>query len=115
MTTFEDLEVWQESCRLAVDVYHLFSKCKDFGMKDQITRAAVSIASNIAEGAERRTTKEFRTFLYIAKGSAAELRTQLYISAKIGLIYGEDCKELTDRCKVITKRLQSLINSLKVE
>ena len=112
MNNFEDLEVWQDSCRMAVDIYKAFKHCHDRGLKDQITRAAVSIASNIAEGAERRTAKEFTAFLYIAKGSAAELRTQLYISAKINVIPAEQCKELTNRCKTISKRLQSLISAI---
>ena len=112
MNNFEDLEVWQDSCRLAVDIYKTFEQCRDRGLKDQVTRAAVSIASNIAEGAERRTAKEFATFLYIAKGSAAELRTQLYISAKVNIIHADQCKDLTDRCKTISKRLQSLISAI---
>ena len=112
MKNFEELEVWQDSCRLAVDIYKTFELCHKRGLKDQVTRAAVSIASNIAEGAERRTLKEFTAFLYIAKGSAAELRTQLYISAKINVIPAEQCKELTNRCKTISKRLQSLISAI---
>ena len=74
--SFEKLEVWQRACRLAVAVYKVMTGCPDYGLKDQMTRAAVSIASNIAEGAERQSAKEFVRFLYIAKGSAAELRTQ---------------------------------------
>lgn len=112
MNNFEDLEVWQDSCRLAVDIYKTLEQCSDRGLKDQITRAAVSIASNIAEGAERRTVKEFTNFLYIAKGSAAELRTQLYIATKVNIVSVARSKELTDRCKIISKRLQSLISAI---
>jgi four helix bundle protein len=65
---------------LSVRVYEVLRGCKDFGLKDQMTRAAVSIPSNIAEGAERDSKAEFIHFLHIAKGSAAELRTQVYIA-----------------------------------
>ena len=75
--SFEDLEVWKRSSRLAVEIYSALRDCRDFSLKDQMTRAAVSIPSNIAEGAERYSDKEFARFLYIARGSSAELRTQL--------------------------------------
>ena len=75
MNVFEDLEVWKKSCRLTVAVYESLKNCNDRCFKDQMTRAALSIPSNIAEGAERRSKKEFVNFLSIAKGSAAELRT----------------------------------------
>ena len=71
-TSFEDLEVWKRSARLAVRVYDALRDCRDYGLKDQMTRAAVSIASNIAEGAERDSRAEYIRFLHIAKGSAAE-------------------------------------------
>lgn len=78
-SSFEDLEVWQRSCTVAVRVYETLKSCSYFGLRDQMTRAAVSIASNIAEGAERDTVAKYIRFLHIAKGSAAELRTQLII------------------------------------
>ena len=77
---FEDLEVWKNAMQLVVVIYAEFKENKDYGFKDQIQRAAVSIPSNIAEGYERQTNKEFIQFLYIAKGSSAELQTQLYIA-----------------------------------
>ena len=70
-SSFEDLEVWQKACKLAVRVYETLKECKDYGLRDQMTRAAVSIASNIAEGAERGSAPDFIRFLHIAKGSAA--------------------------------------------
>jgi four helix bundle protein len=79
---FEDLECWQSAKSLAVELYAISNSGefgKDFGFKDQIRRAAVSIASNIAEGKERETVAEFIRYLYIAKGSAGELKTQLLI------------------------------------
>ena len=110
---FENLEVWKESCRLAVEIYDALKDCKDYGLRDQMQRAGVSIPSNIAEGAERQSVKEFCQFLYIAKGSSAELRTQLYIAARIGVISNEKCTEFTSRCKSIAGQIQKLISSLE--
>ena len=103
---FENLEVWKRSCRLSIDLYRDLKDCKDFGLYSQITRAAVSIPSNIAEGAERKTSKDFANFLYIAKGSSAELRTQLYIAGQLALIPRPEVKKLILECKSITKMLQ---------
>ena len=111
--SFEELEVWKRACRLAVRTYGMLSDVREFGLKDQMTRAAVSIASNIAEGAERNSTPEYIRFLHIAKGSAAELRTQMYIAGKIALIESETAKELAIELKEISAMLQGLINSLK--
>jgi four helix bundle protein len=86
MPSFEDLEVWKKACRLSVDIYQALKGSKDYGLKDQMCRAAVSIASNIAEGSERLSKAGFIRFLRIANGSAAELRTQMYIAAEIELI-----------------------------
>ncbi len=80
---FEEIEVWQLSRKLVKDIYKITTEpafSKDFGLKDQIRRCAVSIPSNIAEGYERKSNVEFIRFLYISKGSAGELRTQLYIA-----------------------------------
>ena len=111
MNVFEDLEVWKKSCRLTVAVYESLKNCKDRCFKDQMTRAALSIPSNIAEGAERRSRKEFVNFLSIAKGCAAELRTQIYIASKIKLLSPSDCKSFTDELKIISSMLQKLISS----
>jgi four helix bundle protein len=112
--SFEDLEVWQRACKLAVEMLRLLRDCRDFGLKDQMTRAAVSIASNIAEGAERGSSADFVRFLYIAKGSAAELRTQLYIAAKLGTILPEEkTKHIISELKELSNMLYGLIKSLK--
>lgn len=111
--SFEDLEVWQMACRLSVDVYELLDGCQDYGLKDQMTRAAVSIASNIAEGAERGTKPDFARFVHIAKGSAAELRTQLYIANRIGLIESDDQRRLSKELKAISGKLHRLTQSLQ--
>ncbi len=111
--SFEDLEVWQKACRLSVRVYELLRNCKDYGLKDQMTRAAVSIASNIAEGAERDSKAEFIRFLHIAKGSAAELRTQAYIAHKIGILSEQYQADIVGELKAVSSMLHSLIKSFK--
>lgn len=83
VTRFEDLQCWKNAKALAVELYQISNNGefgKDFGFKDQVRRAAVSIASNIVEGKERETVAEFIRYLYIAKGSAGELKTQLLIT-----------------------------------
>ncbi|WP_317591224.1 four helix bundle protein [Vibrio sp. EA2] len=83
---FEKLEVWKRSCRLSCQLYQELDSCKNYGFKDQLTRSALSIASNIAEGEERETANESTRFLYIAKGSAGKAITQLYIGIEAGFI-----------------------------
>ena len=85
----ERLDVWKRSCRLSVDIYKYFSTCKDYGFKDQITRSSLSIASNIAEGVEKESNKEKIRFIEIARGSTAELITQIYIGIEINYINKE--------------------------
>ena len=113
---FENLEVWQESCALATEIYILARESdirKDFGLKDQITRAAVSIPSNIAEGKERETIAELIRYLYYAKGSAGELRTQLYISNQIGYIDEAIFKGLNQKVIILSQKLGNFIKTLK--
>lgn len=85
---------------------------KDFGMKDQIQRAAVSVCSNIAEGFERRGNREFVSFLWIAKGSAAEVSSQLYHFKDLGYVSDEDFARLYEKTKVIRVSLYRLIKSI---
>jgi four helix bundle protein len=70
---FEDIISWQKARILTISIYHTFSNTKDFGFKDQIQRAVLSIMNNIAEGYERKTNSEFKQFLYISKGSCGEV------------------------------------------
>ena len=84
---FEDFIAWQKARKLTADIYRVTSEgnfARDFGLKDQIRRAAVSSMSNLAEGFERGRPAEFHQFLSIAKGSCAELRTQLYVALDVG-------------------------------
>ena len=110
---FEELEVWQESTELAIALYEQLKDCKDFGMKDQMQRAAVSIASNIAEGFDRQTQKEFVQFLYIARGPCAEVRTQLHIAAKVEIISSTNAEVLQDQTRKISAMLYNLIQYRK--
>ncbi|MBN8457103.1 MAG: four helix bundle protein [Verrucomicrobia bacterium] len=84
---FENLEVWKRGCRLAVDVCVATHKSRDFVLRDQLQRSAISIPSNIAEGSERASEADFTRFLSYSKGSCGELRTQL-------MIHREICREL---------------------
>lgn len=110
--SFEELEVWQRARLLAVNIYRQLRSCRDYGLRDQLIRAAISIASNIAEGAERGSKAEFKRFLNIAKGSAAELRTQLYIAADAGVIAQASASALNQETVIISKQLHALIKTL---
>jgi len=111
LSSFEKLEVWKRSCRQALAIYEALKETKDFGLKNQMERAAVSVPSNIAEGAERNTTKDFIRYLSIALGSNAELRTQLYLAKQLGII--RKASGLIHEAKKISAMLQGLINTLR--
>lgn len=109
---FKDLIAWQKAKDLAVKIYHATGNgalSKDFGMRDQLCRSAVSIASNLAEGDERDTDKDAVRFFFIAKGSLAELRTQLLICCEVGLLNQSDYEHLESDCATLAKMLGSLI------
>lgn len=106
---FEDLVVWQESLSLATRIYKELADCKNFGLRDQMQRCAVSVPSNIAEGFERYSNKEFIRFLRIAKGSAGELRTQLHIAVEIGLLDKALGEELLSKTRLISSMIHNLI------
>ena len=111
---FEDLDVWKRSARLSAEIYKELAEQRDFGFKDQITRAGLSIPSNIAEGMDRFTTKEKTYFLHIAKGSCAELRTQTYIGMDVGYIPDDTGKQWISETKQISAMLIGLIRSLQL-
>ena len=110
---FEDFDVWKVSARLASDLYKATSELKDWGFRDQITRAGLSISSNIAEGLERESQTDCIRFLGYAKGSAAEVRSQLYIGIDIGYIEKEIGKEWIKQTERIAGMLASLIRKKK--
>ena len=111
VTKFEDLEVWQEAMKLATRLYKELKDSHDYGLRDQIQRSAVSIASNIAEGFERKSNKEFIQHLYIAKGSCSELRTQLYLCSDIGVMHEKDVSAMLDSSRKISAMLYKLIKT----
>ena len=104
----ENLDVWKRSCRLSVNIYKLSNNLQDFGFKDQITRSGLSVASNIAEGMEKESNKEKIRFIEIAKGSSAELITQIYIGIEIGYIEKSIGLNLVNECNEILKMLSGL-------
>ena len=109
---YQQLEVWKRATELAVAVYRASMDgflSKDFGLKDQMQRAAVSIASNIAEGDERESNKESVRYFYIARGSAAELQTQLIIAHRVGIIDPCTFQQLSDSCDHVGRMLFKLI------
>jgi len=110
MDALNELKVWTRSKTFAAAIYKSLSNCKDRSFKDQITRAAVSIPSNIAEGYERGSKREFAYYLRIAKGACAEVRTQLQIGEEIGFIEEVISCELQSESLQISKMLQGLIN-----
>ncbi len=83
---FEDVIAWQKAKELTIQIYKLFEQSKDFGFKDQIQRASVSIMNNIAEGFERKSNNEFRQFLFVAKGSCGEVRSMLILAKDLKCI-----------------------------
>ena len=112
---FEDLEIWKEARRVTYEIYRLASsaKFKDFALRDQIRRAAVSVMSNIAEGFERSGNPEFIQFLYVAKGSCGEARSQLYVAVDQGYITANESTELQASLKRLSSMIGSLISYLK--
>jgi len=108
---FEDLEVWKQSMNLSVHVYKVLKDCRDFGLRDQIQRASVSIPSNIAEGFDRKTNKEYIYFLHVSKGSCAELRTQIHLAREVGIIHKEEADKFVEMTRKISAMIYRLIQS----
>lgn len=111
--SFENLRIWQEARAYVNEVYDMMQDCKDFGFRDQIQRAAVSIMNNIAEGNESGSDAKYINFLYIAKGSCSEVRSMLYLCEDFGLCTPKKHKELHDKAQSIASGLQKLITYLE--
>lgn len=115
---FEEIKAWQLARELVTAVYRVSSQGKfatDFGLRDQIRRAAISVISNIAEGFERGSEKEFQRFLYMAKGSAGEVRSQLYIASDLGYLATEEFADLKARAEEVSRALSGFITYLGAE
>jgi four helix bundle protein len=111
--SYENLEAWKQAVELSISIYKVLQDCRDYGLKDQVCRASVSIASNIAEGMERDSIKETIHFLHIAKGSCAEARTQLLIAQRIGYLEESVFLDLKVKAESISRMLHGLTKSLK--
>ena len=114
--TFEDLDAWKIGRELSNHIYALTRKerfSRDYGLRDQIRRAAVSVMSNISEGFERGSNKDFVRFLFIAKGSAGEVRSLLYVALDQEYIDGEEFKKCYNLCVRSSKTTWGLIKSLR--
>jgi four helix bundle protein len=111
---FEDIVVWQKTRILVFDIYQIFKSNKDFSFRDQAQRATVSIMNNIAEGFERKGNKEFVKFLYIAKGSCAEVRSMLYIGTDLNYLSKNEFEKLNQQTTEISRMLSGLIKTLSL-
>jgi len=109
---FEDIISWQKSRNLSIIIYSLLKNNHDLGFKDQIQRAVISISNNIAEGYERRSNKEFKQFLYIAKGSCGEVRSMLYIALELNYISRTEFEQTYNLGIEISKLISGLIRTL---
>jgi len=112
ITKFEDIIAWQKASRLTLRCYDDFKGIRDFSFKDQIQRASLSIMNNIAEGLERVGNKEFKKFLYIAKGSCGEVRSMLYLALELKYISQEEFDHLYNESVEISKILSGFIKTL---
>lgn len=109
---FEDIVAWQKSKDLNLLIYKQFRDCRNYSFKSQIERASVSIMNNIAEGYERQSNKEFKQFLYIAKGSPGEVRSMLYLAISLGYISETDHQASYELSLQISKMLSGFIKTL---
>jgi len=113
---FEEMSMWVSARGLVKDIY-IVSKTplffRDYGLRDQIRRASISIASNIAEGFESQSNPIFCRFLSSARGSAAEVRAQLYLALDLGYISGPDFAEISSQAESISRQITGLLNYLK--
>lgn len=112
---FEDLIIWQKGIEFVREIYLLTQKeglKSDFGLKEQLRRAAVSIPTNIAEGFERRSRKEYLNFLNIAKGSTGEVRSLLFVASEVGYLNAEEHSKLREKAKFISGSIANHIKAI---
>jgi len=109
---FEDIIAWQKAQDLTIEIYNSFKASKDFGFRDQICRAAVSISNNIAEGFDRSSTAEFKRFLYISLASCSEVKSMLYLAERLKYIDLERRDKLIEQATEVSKIITGLIKAL---
>lgn len=110
---FEDVDSWKEARLLVSEIYRDLMGCRDFGFKDQIQRAAISVMSNIAEGFDRGSNREFIQFLVISRGSVAEVKSLAYAGLDIGYFDNRAFDKISARCVKITSLLNGFMRFLK--
>ena len=109
---FEDIIAWQKGQDLAFEIYHSFEHLRDYGFKDQIQRAAVSVSNNIAEGFDRNSNKEFIRFLYISISSCSEVKSMLYLSHRLNYLNTEQSKQLILKSEEVSRIIRGLIKAI---
>ena len=109
---FEEIQGWIKAKELTILIYKTFKSSKDYSFRDQIQKASVSIMNNIAEGFERQTDKEFKQFLYIAKGSSGEVRSMLYLAIELKMISETEFNKMHDLATRTSKILSGFIKTL---
>lgn len=113
---YRELLVWQKGHQLALEIYRVtvgFPKVEQFGLTDQLRRAAISVPSNVVEGYERGSNKEFKHFLSIARGSTGEVRAQIELARDIGYMQDDDFEKIFDLTTEVHKMINSLIKKLE--
>ncbi len=110
-TGYQNLQVWRDALALSIATYKVTERLRDSGLRDQMRRAAISVPSNIAEGDERDTDRDSVRFFYIAKGSLAELRTQLEIAQEVRLLAKEAVSDIQQQAMLVGRRLGALIRA----
>jgi len=113
ISRFEEILAWQKSKTLTVQIYKNTKNSKDYGFKDQIQRASVSVMNNIAEGFERRSNKEFIYFLYVSKGSCGEVRSMVILGEELEYFNKDEAEMFKNLSEEISKMTSGLIRSLK--
>jgi four helix bundle protein len=109
---FEDLIAWQKAQDVAEKIYKNFNTLNDFGFRDQICRASISISNNIAEGFDRYSKKEFIRFLYISKGSCSEVKSMLYLAKRLNFANEQEIISLQELCEETSKIIRGLMKFL---
>jgi len=109
---FEDIVAWQKSQDLAVDIYKCFQSNKDFGFRDQILRAVVSVSNNIAEGFDRNSNADFSRFLYYSTASCSEVKSMLYLAERLNYMKTEQKSAFLEKANEISKIIRGLIKSI---
>lgn len=110
---FEGITAWQKAQDLAVEIYRYFGDLRDWGVRDQITKAVVSVSNNIAEGFERRSDVEFIRFLKFSRTSSNEVKSMTYLAARLGYVNEETTQQLLKQINEVSRLIYAFIQSIK--